>query len=125
MIRLGLILAIILFLYCLLRDLLESPAEENLRFDWDAYNQDIERGLDSKTQIQKLRSGAYNTTAPYTVIDLERYYYDLNIYGKEFVDRKKKDGEYSFVCKSIDQKIYEYERDRKFKRYCKEKKAAH
>lgn len=125
MIKIGLVVSILVILYCIIRDLTESPAEENLRFDWDAYNRDIQNGVDSKMQIQKLRSGAYQTTAPYTVIDLERYYYDLNIYGKEFVDRKKRDGEYSFICKSIDQKYYEYEKKREQRRRLEHKKTAH
>lgn len=107
MIQFGLIFGILILLYFLLRDMAENPAQETVRFDWEEYNRDIQQGLDSRKQIQKLKSGAYNTTEPYSVVDVERFRYDLEIYGEEFVDRKKRDGEYGFLCKSIDQKMYE------------------
>lgn len=125
MIRICLILAMLLFMYCLLRDFLEPPAEENLRFDWEAYNRDIQDGVDCQTQMAKLKNGAYMTSEPCKVIDLERYYYDLKVYGREVVERKRRDGEYTFVCKSIDQRIYEREKRKRLREGVAEKKSAH
>lgn len=42
----------------------EPVATANMRFDWDAYWEDIRNGISAMDQLKKRKSGGYYTTKP-------------------------------------------------------------
>ena len=58
------IIAIIYVLIQWIKEKTEKPAPKDARFDWDAYYEDIEKGVPVEVWLQKHKKGLYTTTKP-------------------------------------------------------------
>lgn len=78
-----------------------KPLPKATRFDWDAYYEDIRKGMTTQEQIKKRQRGGYWTTKPLpserpldVVDDVERYESDKKIYGESLAEIRRKNGLY-------------------------------
>lgn len=81
---------------------------KNANFDWDAYWADIRNGMGAMEQVRKRERGGYWTTKPAppsildlpldTVIDVERYKHDKELYP-HYAEQKRKNGGYRYMQK--------------------------
>ena len=58
------VIAIVYIAYKLLSEALEKPLPKGAYFDWDAYDEDIRRGMTTEEQLKKRKRGGYYTTKP-------------------------------------------------------------
>lgn len=90
------------------KEKMEPALPRNARFDWDAYWEDVRNGMGSAEQIKKRTSGGYYTTKPAppnpmdlpleTVVDVERYLHDKELYPS-YAEQKRKNGGYRYIQK--------------------------
>lgn len=110
MIDLLAILAACLTIKEVVKEKMEPVAPKGTRFDWDAYQKDIENGIGAMEQVRKRQSGGYMTTAPLPtppaspaaindVVDIKRYQYDKRVYGEAFAEVNRKNGSYKYIIK--------------------------
>lgn len=88
----------------IIKEKTEKPAPKNMRFDWDAYWQDVRNGMSSVELIRKRQRGEYFTTKPKqeelsdihmdAVIDVERYERDKSIFDEAIVENWREKGVY-------------------------------
>lgn len=88
------------------KEKMEPVAPKGTRFDWDAYQKDIENGIGAMEQVRKCQSGGYMTTAPLPtpatindVVDIKRYQYDKRVYGEAIAEVNRKNGSYKYIIK--------------------------
>lgn len=85
-----------------IKEQLEPVAPANRRFDWDAYHEDIARGMSAQKQLKKVQSGGYYTTKPEVIKvsnkddikDFKRYERDKELYGLAIAEELRKRGHY-------------------------------
>lgn len=107
MIDLLAILAACLTIKEVAKEKMEPIAPKGTRFDWDAYQKDIEDGIGAMEQVRKRQSGGYMTTAPLPtppaaindVVDIKRYQYDKRVYGETFAEVNRKNGSYKYIVR--------------------------
>ena len=88
----------------IIKEQIESNAPASMRFDWDAYRNDISK-MSVQDQMKKVERGGYFTTKPIEprtlsmedVVDVERYKRDLELYGENFVEERRKIGSYKYI----------------------------
>ena len=89
----------------IIQEKLEKPKPYvKTRFDWDAYQRDVDAGVSPSERSRKRLRGDYDTTAPAplqwwelpldTVVDTARYEADKKIYSPELLQRFREEGEY-------------------------------
>lgn len=91
----------------LVKEKTEPVAPASMRFDWDAYWEDIGNGIGAMEQVRKCERGGYYTTKPLPekkeviegVLDMERYLHDLDVCGEEMTEIRRKNGVYKYIKK--------------------------
>ena len=91
----------------IIKESLEKPLPKNWRFDEEAYYRDINNpNLSMMDIVRKRQKNAYVTTAPKPepvrryptkvtdIINVAKYEEELKVYGKDFVERRRKFGAY-------------------------------
>jgi hypothetical protein len=73
-----------------------------VHYDWDAYWEDKNNGMTFEQRMRKEKRGGYLTTKPKyipkidEVVDVERYEYDKERYGKAHAEYRRKGGQYRY-----------------------------
>lgn len=101
-------IAVVISVWQIVKEKTERPMPKNARFDWDAYWTDIRNGIGAMEQVRKRERGGYITTKPAppnplelpldTVVDVERYKHDKELYP-HYAEQKRKNGGYRYMQK--------------------------
>lgn len=83
----------------------EPIAPKGTRFDWDAYWDDVDSGVNALKQVRKRQSDGYTTIAPLPekqqpidgVVDVKRYQHDKMVYGEAIAEMNRQNGSYKYI----------------------------
>ena len=101
--------SIIFTIKAFVKEKTEPVAPKGTRFDYDAYWEDVRNGIGAMEQVKKIERGEYYTTKPKpidwwdlpldTIVDVERYEHDKQVYGEHIVTTWRSNGRYRCVKK--------------------------
>ena len=92
----------------------EPVTPKCVRFDWDAYWNDVRNGMSTTEQIKKRERGGYMTVKPEppkwyelpidTIIDIDQYKQDKESWGVEYAEYRRNKGAYRVISKKKNRK---------------------
>ena len=100
--HLAFVCAILYVIYQIIKEKTEKPMPPGARIDHDKVTKDVLNGVSLSERKRRLRCGEYWTFEPKyipqidEVVDVERYEYDKERYGKAHAEYRRKSGQYRY-----------------------------